>query len=278
MSLIKNDPGLICLSACGHKVSIHCTDAASSSLLSRVYGQMQVHCNESAASIRYEVGGNGNDGFHIRSNGQGDLRARDNGEFLFLIDGELVIALQRLRPDLLFLHAAVAEFRGRAIAVVASSGTGKSTAILALMHEGFRYLSDELAPIDLSTLRVHAYPRALCLKANPPSPYSIPADTLRTPERWYIPNELLPGASLTAPTPLAAIFLLARDSGTRPRRLRPLRPAEAAAKLFSNTLNALAHPGQGLDAVAGLVDRLECFEVNGEDLPAACTAIRSVVA
>ena len=45
-----------------------------------------------------------------------------------------------------------------------ASGNGKSTTAWALLHRGFQYLSDELAPLDLSAMTVHAFPHALCLK------------------------------------------------------------------------------------------------------------------
>ena len=54
--------------------------------------------------------------------------------------------------------------------VLGKTGAGKSTTAWGLLHHGFSYLSDELAPIDLETLEVLPYRHALCLKRRPPSP------------------------------------------------------------------------------------------------------------
>ena len=64
--------------------------------------------------------------------------------------------------------------------LVAPSGGGKSTLCWALLQHGFRYTSDELAPVELAMLDVHPYPRTLILEREPALPYQLPARTLRT--------------------------------------------------------------------------------------------------
>jgi hypothetical protein len=97
-----------------------------------------------------------------------------------MLKKELTIDLQKIRRELYFLHAASLSLAGQGLLIVAASGRGKSTTAWALLHHGFDYLSDELAPVDLGSLRVQPYPHALCLKKAPPLPYSLPERTLRT--------------------------------------------------------------------------------------------------
>jgi hypothetical protein len=97
-----------------------------------------------------------------------------------MLKKELTIDLQKIRRELYFLHAASLSLAGQGLLIVAASGRGKSTTAWALLHHGFDYLSDELAPVDLGSLRVQFYPHALCLKKAPTLPYSLPERTLRT--------------------------------------------------------------------------------------------------
>jgi hypothetical protein len=60
----------------------------------------------------------------------------------------------------LFVHAAAAEWQGRAIVVPGRSFSGKSTLAAALLRAGAAYLSDEWAVLDEDGL-VHPYPRPM---------------------------------------------------------------------------------------------------------------------
>src|SRR5262249_15342606 len=161
------------------------------------------------------------------------LLASDDGDLLFQLEKEITIEIQKLRPDLYFLHAAVLEYHGLGLMLVAQSGGGKSTTAWALSHYGFRYLSDELAPIDLSTLQVLPYPHALNMKNLPPSSYSLPSETIWTSRTLHVPVEALPGGEQTAPTCLAAIFFVSYRPEQEPCAI-PISRAEAAVRLFAN--------------------------------------------
>lgn len=64
----------------------------------------------------------------------------------------------------LIMHAAVLERRGKALLLPAPPGSGKSTLTAALVHRGWRLLSDELALLDMRTGLVHGMARAVNLK------------------------------------------------------------------------------------------------------------------
>jgi hypothetical protein len=205
------------------------------------------------------------------------LLPKGTGRVLFDIDQQIILALQRARPDLFFVHAAVVALQRRAAILVAPSGTGKSTLTLALIQAGFDYLSDELAPIDLARMKVHPYPRSLCLKAPPPRPYRLPAGTLNAGGRLYVPIDAPHSRFRLAPQPLAAcIFLERRVPDHRPD-LQVTSAASAAARLVSNALNAGAHPQDGIDAAVRLARALPCFVLNVTNLHGACLAVRTAL-
>ena len=140
------------------------------------------------------------------------VSASNLGDVVYRVEKALTIALQKQRPDLLFLHAAVVEWDGKAVSILAGdTGAGKSTTTWALLHHGFGYLSDELGPIDLVNLRALAYPHALCLKEPPPAPYQLSPAAMRLGRTIHTPAASLPKSLASKPLPLGAVFLLRHD-------------------------------------------------------------------
>jgi hypothetical protein len=198
--------------------------------------------------------------------------ADDLGDLIYHLDKRFTLALQRARKDLCFLHAgAVIAPDGRAIVLTAASGSGKSTLTWALLHHGFDYLSDELAPIDPGTLVVHGYPHALCLKRQPPAPYPLPPATLVTSRSMHVP---IAGSSHEGQ--LAAIFFVDHHHPVEHPVLTEITPARAAMYLYANTLNPLAHPNEGLDTIAAIAQSVPSYQLNSWDLSLACNVVRTM--
>lgn len=214
----------------------------------------------------------------------GELLAElDNDEaveymVVYLLEKIVTIDLQTLRTDLYFVHSSALERNGKAIMIAAESGTGKSTTTWALLQHGFRYLSDELAPVDPVSLKVYPYPHALCLKAEPPGPYPLPDETTRTEKTLHVPVACLPATAATRPTPLQALLFLQRDPDADIPHYSEVSAAEASARLYANTLNALAHPGSGLDAAIRIAGAVPAFAVHAGELQATCKLIAELEA
>ncbi len=240
------------------------------------YGYMQGESDEVCLhySIRRQEG---EPSFVIKRDGHNPIMASDHSEFLFLFEKDMTIELQKLRRDLYFVHAAVLEFAGRAFMLVAASGGGKSITTWALLHHGFRYLSDELAPVNLETMEVYPYPHALCLKDQPPGTYPLPGKTLYTSRTLHVPTEDLPGRVGIGPIPLAAVLFLRYSPKASAPTMVPISKAGAGARLFASALNPLAHPGDGLDGAIEIVTRSACFELITADLPATCALVKATL-
>jgi len=204
------------------------------------------------------------------------LVVHDRDSLLFHIDKELILALQHERPDLLFLHAAAVDVGGRVAVLVGPSGMGKSTLTLAAVEAGCGYLSDELAPVDLDTLTVHPYAHALCLKALPSGRSGLPAGTLAEHGRFHVPAAALRAPADSERRVLAALVFLRRDDPDA-LALRSISAGAAAARLIANTLNALAHPFAGLDAVLQLGQRVPSFELQAGDTRTAVAELRGLL-
>lgn len=268
---------MLALTVLGYNVHVQCTDPETRTLLTLNYGQLQ-GCTASAA-LHYTVGKcPGSSAFFITRRGQAPLIAGDPGEFLFCFEKDLTITLQKRQRDRFYVvHSAVLAAAGKAFMLVGASGSGKSLTTWALLHHGFNYLSDELAPVGLNTLKVYPYPHALCLKEAPPSAYPLPQQILATSRALYIPVHALPSGVSTKPVPLGAIFFLRYDLEATVPVVRSISKAEAGARLFAHALNPLAHPADGLDGAVEIVTHTACFELLTSTLPATCTLVKATL-
>lgn len=257
----------------GQAVEIVCDDPAATNTLRENYEALS--CDEAkGADLRYRVSAEpSTSGFLLRRHDGRALLAADLSELVFQLEKAIIVATQECRPDLLFLHAAALERDRAAWLLVGESGAGKSTTAWGLLHHGFSYLSDELAPIDLGTLEVIPYPHALCLKRRPPPPYLLPAEYLDLGRTIHVPARSLPSVSRLDPCALQAVFFVSQDARRRDPALRRVSTAEAAARLYVSTLNALAHEARGLDAVLKVASHVSCFVLQAGDLESTCKLI-----
>jgi hypothetical protein len=265
--------GTLALTVLGRGVRVRCADDTAEALLSAGYGALRGEAG--STDLDYSVGRPDptRNGFRIERHGQAPLDAADDGTLLAVFDADIAVAIQHLRPDLYVVHAGVLVRGNVALMLVARSGVGKSTLTWALLHHGFSYLSDELAPVDLATLSVLPFPRALMVKRAPPAPYPLPATAVRTSRGFHVPSEALPSQVGTTPAPLAAIFFLERAGAAGEPSVRALTAAEGAARLYANTLNSLAHGGDGLDGAIRVASARPCFRLVSAELPPTCALV-----
>ncbi len=64
-------------------------------------------------------------------------------------------------PNHYLLHAGVVSWENQGIVICGASNQGKSTLTLKLVENGFKFLSDEVASIDLASCELSPFPRAL---------------------------------------------------------------------------------------------------------------------
>ncbi|MDN5668143.1 MAG: ATP-binding protein [Renibacterium salmoninarum] len=131
---------------------------------------------------------------------------------------------------------------GRSLALVAKSGTGKTTAIRNLARQ-FGYLSDETIAIDPASLQILPYPK----------PLSVLGPDGKRPKQQYSPEEL--ALSEAHPDPvLHRIVLLHRVPGTDEPLVEPLGTAEALGLLVPDS-SSLSRLDRGLVALAEVLTR-----------------------
>lgn len=262
----------------GQRVRVGCSDPALKQFLTANFGAMATPNDDVAPDLQYRIESSDTlPSFSLIRDGREACKGADPGDLLFLLEKDITVELQKRRSDLFFLHSAAIDWQGNACLLAAESGSGKSTTTWALLHHAFRYLSDELSPIDLESMHVFPYPRALCLKQEPPPTYPLPANVIRLGRRIHIPTEALPSAAILGPRPLGAVFLVKHRPDLGAPELRAIGRAEASARLYVTALNALAHPSHGLDAVVRISEHVPCFAVSSAELSATCALIGSTV-
>ena len=260
----------------GIHIEVECADPELRALVQANWGHMAT--SGARPDVAYSVAKIGAPGgFSITRPGRALPPSADTCELLYQFEDDITIELQKRRADLYFLHAAAAEREGRASLFVAESGGGKSTTVWALLHHGFSYLSDELAPIDLASMQVYAYPHAICLKHSPPQPYSLPPGTIRTTRTLHVPVQRFPRPANAGSCPLmAAFFLSYRPSASAPT-ICSISPGEASARLYANALNQLAHPNAGLDAAIRIAKTIPSFMLHSADIASTCALVCSTL-
>jgi hypothetical protein len=82
--------------------------------------------------------------------------------------------------DFFLLHgSSLCSMSGKHVIISAPSGFGKTTIAKELTKNGFLFLSDELAPLNLNTGLIHPYPRGMSVRMNGDKLIStIPADII----------------------------------------------------------------------------------------------------
>jgi HprK-related kinase A len=176
-------------------------------------------------------------------------------------------ALANKAHSYLILHAAVVEKDGFAAILPAPPGSGKSTLCAALVHNGWRLLSDELAMIRLADGLLLPLPRPISLK-------NASIDIIRNyvPGTVFSPavNDTSKGTVAHLKPPADSIRRCAEtakpawvvfpkyQAGSAPE-LTAMAPARAFIQLATNGFNYGALGPKGFDAMAGIVDTANCY-------------------
>lgn len=248
-------------------IRVDCASERAAFLLNSVYAEFR--CSEQNAHLSFGVSEPQQGLFKLSPPNEDAVVAEDEADFIFYFEKELTLALEKARADLFFIHGAVLHRNGKTIGLIAPSGNGKSTTAWALLHHGFDYLSDELIPVELETMTVMPYPHALCVKKDPPAPYSLPDGALRLGWTIQVPTRTLPAPVHKTPVQLTHLLFVRYDPAASAPSLTPVPTGQAALHIYTNGLNQLAHQNGGLPAAARIAERTQAFNLVTADLEAS---------
>jgi hypothetical protein len=159
------------------------------------------------------------------------VRAPADAAALQAFESKLALHVAAHAKELLFVHAGVVGWRGRAILLPGRTHAGKSTLVAALVRAGATYYSDEYALVTADG-RVLPYPRDLSLRR------------ARGPVR-VDPRRL--GRVGRAPLPVGLVVLCRYGNRTA---LEPLSPGRAVLALLKQTVAARAQAATAMERLA----------------------------
>lgn len=201
--------------------------------------------------------------------------AADAVEAVRTLNHELMHALMRRRPELLYVHAGVAAVDGRAVVLPGLSRAGKSTLVVALLAAGARFLSDELLAYDPEGHRAIPFPRAPkvrdeCIGYFP----GLERRCTGQGEGRFLPLD--PGCVAAAAAP--ALVVVPRWDPAADDRLEPRATGAVLLHLVRSVLNFGSHRTRAIDHLAQLAGRTTGGELAWSDPHAAARGILDALA
>lgn len=169
---------------------------------------------------------------------------------------------------LITVHSAVLERAGRVLIMPAPPGSGKSTLCAALLLNGWRLMSDEMALINPETGLVLPAPRPVSLKNKsieiiqklaPQGIFGpVARDTMKgTVAHMRVPSDSLARANEAA---LPAWVIFPKYVANAPAKLLAHGKAKSLMQLTENCFNQNVHGRSGFEALSTLVDRCDCYD------------------
>lgn len=174
------------------------------------------------------------------------------------LESHLALRVATQSRELLFIHAGVVGWRGRALIFPGRTMAGKSTLTAALVRAGATYFSDEYALLD-GDGRVHPYARPIALR------------TARGPRRMRVAR------AAVKPLPVAMVILCRHRTNAR-LRLEPLSPGRAVLAILEHTVAARAQAATAMERLSRLATSARTFEgVRGDARRAAELILRGTL-
>lgn len=182
----------------------------------------------------------------------------------------------------LVVHAAGASLGEQGVLMPAPTGSGKSTLVAGLTAAGFSYLTDEAAPLALTTGLLHPYPKPIWLAPESVKAFPGLLQTLalgwgrQHGDRYHVrPEELSPVATGN-PCRVGYVIVPRYEAGS-PTQLEPMSKAQTILALAQSCFNLSSFGGAGLSLLAEVVGNARCYRLKMGDLGSAVRAVAWVV-
>lgn len=188
------------------------------------------------------------------------------------VHGEVLFHFISSRQDLMWIHAGGVEQAGKALLFAGPSGNGKSTLVTMLCERGWRFLSDDIAPIRMNADEVLPFPQT-------PRRRIHPGHLLRPEEIGLIRRESVvidAGQIRRSPTAIGGIVFPAFREGATAALTR-VTPGDAALKLIRDCTNFADHKGAAVSRSVEMARTIPIYGLiysNGRDAAALLAALR----
>lgn len=192
---------------------------------------------------------------------------------LWLVSNDTV----ELADGYLLVHAgAVVSRDGDGVLILGESGSGKTTLVAALVQDGFGYLSDEAAAIDLDTGLVHPWPRQLGLwPATRALPRFAALGTGDSDGVRHVPIEEIRSGATADPCRVRLVIDHCYMPGLA-TRIEPLSRAVALMRIGSAAPRLRLEGDRGLAVLARIMRHADSYSLQGGDLDQSVRAVQAL--
>jgi HprK-related kinase A len=167
----------------------------------------------------------------------------------------------------LMIHAAVVEKDGHAAILPAPPGSGKSTLCAALVHRGWRLLSDELTLVRISDGKIVPVPRPVSLKNGSIEvmkkyvPGAVFSREVFDTTKGTVAHMRAPSSSVTRAAEVAepAWVVFPRYEPGSAAQLEALPRAHGFMQVADNAFNYSELGVKGFETLARLIDASQCY-------------------
>jgi HprK-related kinase A len=184
----------------------------------------------------------------------------------------------------LLIHAACVEKDGRAAIMPGEPGKGKSTLCAALVHDGWRLLSDELAVIDMVDGSILPLCRPMSLKnrsiaiIRDLAPGAVFGPTIADTRKGTLALLRAPADSVRrmSERATARYILFPRFAEGEAAAVTERSRGTSLIGLAENAFNYQLHGRRGFERLGDIVAACRCADIVYADLPHAVTALRDL--
>ncbi len=203
------------------------------------------------------------------------FRGSNPVEALVFLEWFVMNAVVKKNVSYMAFHASALAFGNTGVIFPASSGSGKTTIALALIAQGFQYLSDEVAMIDVEDLTLRPLPRGLAIRENafhllqslnkPPPSVGFYPQASSSHVRYFNPTAFIHQAS-EKPVSVKYVIFLEKPTLSPNTHLKKTQKAMAVSRLLSCSFANRPLAEDNIANCINLLQRTECYALTGDNL------------
>ena len=186
----------------------------------------------------------------------GEPDAFSLNEIIKRLECEVLDALVKARPDLMWFHSGAAASLGRSVLIAGVTGSGKSTLVLELCRQGWLFLTDDMVPMEREGRQICPLLRTPMQRVNPG--INLPAGRIQELER--IPADWGDLAVSRQSVPLGLLLFPVFDAEAD-LCFELLSPAAATLQLAQCCLSFIGNPGSTLHFLTQLTLQIPAYRI-----------------
>lgn len=169
----------------------------------------------------------------------------------------------------------------KAMLIVATHGTGKSSIVTGLLLKGYKCLSDDIILIDTVSDDFHSFPRAFKIGGNlynflPELLDLKVTNTIAENRSRRVNPERICRKPFSNTSEIGWIIFLTNNGSTE-CKLRPVGQIEAFSLFLQGTMNINYHGYKGIDTIANIIESAICYEMDRGNLNEAVSLLSDLM-